>query len=111
MAEKKEDLLINRIRKIVKTKKGYSEKQMFGGVCFMINGHMCAGNWKGSLVVRLPKEEHDSIQKEPHTSLFDITGRVMKGWALVSPKGILNDQQLKEWVLRSVKFAETLPPK
>ena len=78
---------------------------MFGGVCFMINGNMCVGTWNGSLIVRLAKELHDQTLAEPHTKPFDITGRVMKGWALVEPDGIKSDEDLSAWVRRAAKFA------
>lgn len=84
---------------------------MFGGICFMINGNMCVGPWKGSLVVRLAKEDHESTQAIPHVKPMDITGKVMKGWALVTPAGIKSDEDLKIWVDRAVKFARSLPAK
>lgn len=103
--------LVERIRGILKRRKGISEKKMFGGVCFMLNGNMCVGPWKGALVVRLEKEKHEETQSEPHVMPMDITGKVMKGWALIEPDGIESDQELKAWVDRAVKFVGTLPPK
>ena len=100
-----------RIRPFMKRRKGYSEKQMFGGVCFMINGNMCVGPWKGALIVRLNKDKHEETQSEPHVKPMDITGKVMKGWARVEPAGIESDQDLKAWVERAVKFVRSLPPK
>ena len=100
-----------RIRPLLKRRKGYSEQKMFGGVCFMINGNMCVGPWKGALIVRLAKQQHDETQSEPHVKPMDITGKVMKGWALVEPAGIESDDDLAEWVERAVKFARTLPSK
>jgi TfoX/Sxy family transcriptional regulator of competence genes len=84
---------------------------MFGGVCFLINGNMCVGSWKGSHVVRLAREDHEETQSEPHVKPMDITGKVMKGWALVRPAGIEADDDLKAWVRRAAKFAGSLPPK
>lgn len=106
-----EEELIERIRPLIKRRKGYSEKKMFGGVCFMINGNMCVGPWKGALIVRLDKEDHEDTQSEPHVKPMDITGKVMKGWALVEPAGIESDEDLKAWVERAVKFARSLPAK
>lgn len=106
-----EEQFVSRIREFIRTYPGYSEKRMFGGICFMIHGNMCVGNWKGSLVVRLDKKDHDAIQSEKHTSPFDVTGRVMKGWALVSPDGIRTDKQLNGWIARSAEFVASLPPK
>lgn len=103
--------LVERIRPLFKRRQGYSEQKMFGGVCFMIQGNMCVGPWKGSLVVRLDKAKHDQTQQEPHVGPMDITGKVMQGWALVAPAGIATDEQLKHWVDRAVRYARTLPPK
>ena len=106
-----DEILIERIRPILRRRKGFSEKRMFGGVCFMINGNMCAGTWKGELIVRLGKENHEATLAEPHTKPADMAGRVMKGWALVEPAGIEIDEGLKTWVRRAAKFAGSLPPK
>ncbi len=106
-----DEALIERIRPMLSRRKGYSEKRMFGGVCFMINGNMCIGTWKGSLVVRLDRKNHDKTLAYPHTRPCDITGRTMRGWALVEPAGIASDDDLKTWVVRAVRFAQTLPAK
>ena len=103
--------LVERIRPFMKRRRGYSEQKMFGGVCFMINGNMCVGPWKGSLIVRLDKADHESTQSEPHVSPMDITGKVMEGWAKVAPAGIASDEDLKAWVERCVRFVRTLPAK
>lgn len=106
-----DDALLKRIQPLMKRRKGYSEKKMFGGVCFLIHGNMCGGIWRGSLFVRLNKEDHEEIQLEPYVKPMDITGRVMKGWALLEPKGIASDADLKAWLDRGVKFARSLPAK
>lgn len=104
-------LLADRVREILSGREGVSERRMFGGVCFMIHGNMCVGTWKGSLIVRLDKRDHEKTLAEPHTKPADITGRVMKGWALVEPAGIDSDNDLEEWVRRAAIHAESLPPK
>ena len=106
-----DDVLIDRIRPFFKRRKGSSEKKMFGGVCFMINGNMCVGSWKGTLVVRLDREKHEETQSKPHVKPMDITGKVMKGWALIEPVGIESDDNLKAWVRRAARCAGSLPPK
>ena len=106
-----DEALVARIRPLMKRRKGYSEQKMFGGVAFMVNGNMCVGPWKGSLIVRLDKAKHDETQSEPHVEPMDVTGKVMKGWARIEPAGIEDDDDLKMWVERAVKFARSLPPK
>ena len=106
-----DDVLAGRIRSLLAQLKGYSEKNMFGGVCFMINGNMCAGTWKGSLIVRVDRDKHDETLAEPHTKPADIAGRTMKGWALVEPLGIASEDDLETWVDRAADYAATLPVK
>ena len=77
----------------------------------MINGNMCVGPWKGSLIVRLRKENHEQTQSEPHVKPMDITGKVMKGWARVEPEAIQTDDELLSWINRAVTFVRSLPPK
>ena len=103
------DALAGRI--LLSRKKGFSEKNMFGSVCFMINGNMCVGTWKGSLIARLDRTHHDKTLAKPHTKPANFTGRIMKGWAVVEPAGIESDNDLKAWVRRAAKFAESLPVK
>ena len=108
---KEDEALAERIRPLMKRRKGASEQKMFGGIAFMINGNMCVGPWKGSLIVRLDKSDHDQTQSEPHVKPMDITGKVMRGWALVEPDGIAADEDLRAWVLRAAEFAASLPAK
>lgn len=103
--------LNQRIRQILPKRERVSERKMFGGACFMINGNMCVGTWKGSLIVRLDKKSHHETLAEPHTKPADMNGRVMKGWALVEPAGIESEEDLADWVDRAARFAESLPPK
>ena len=106
---KEDEELVDRIRRFMKRRKGYSEQKMFGGLCFMINGNMCVGPWKGSLIVRLAKEDHEATQSRPHVKPIDITGKVMKGWARVESAGIETDEDLKVWIEMGVKYVQSLP--
>jgi hypothetical protein len=69
------------------------------------------GVWKDSLIVRLGPEQGEEALKEPHVKEFDITGRAMKGWVLVEPGGVEDDDQLSGWIQRAVKFVGKLPAK
>jgi TfoX/Sxy family transcriptional regulator of competence genes len=103
--------LASRIRDALARKKGVEEKTMFGGVGFLLNGNILVGAWKDSLIVRLGPDEGEEALLEPHVKEFDITGRSMKGWVLVAPEGIQDDDQLSAWTKRAVKFVGTLPGK
>ena len=92
-------------------RRGIVEKKMFGGVGFLLQGNMCVGIWKDSLIVRLDPDEIASALDEPHVVELDITGRPMKGWVMVEPDGIESDEQLSAWIARAIEFVRALPPK
>ena len=69
------------------------------------------GSLEGSLIVRLGDEQGEEALLEPHVKPFDITGKAMKGWAMVTPEGIEADSQLKEWIQRAVKVVGRMPAK
>jgi TfoX/Sxy family transcriptional regulator of competence genes len=103
--------LAERIRQQLAWRKGVEEKKMFGGAGFLLNGNLLVGVGKESLLVRLGPEEGDEALKEPHVSAFKITGRSRKGWVLIAPQGVKDDDQLRGWVQRAVKLVGTLPAK
>lgn len=100
-----------RIRKALGKKRGLVANQMFGGIAFLLNGNMCVGIHKDELIVRLDPDATDAALAKPHTRVFDLTGRPMKGWILVGPKGIATDAQLKKWISIAAKYAGALPHK
>lgn len=106
-----DEALASRIRHGLARRKGIEEKKMFGGIGFLVNGNMCVGVWKDSLIVRLDPDECDDALKEPYVKEFDITGRPMKGWLLVAPAGVAADEQVHAWLKRAIQFVKQLPAK
>src|SRR5687767_5093617 len=103
--------LAERIRQIVAGRRGVTEKKMFGSIVFLLNGNMCVGVWKTSLIARLGPEVAEIALKEPNVVEFDVTGRPMKGWVMIEADGVDSDGQLSDWIGRSVAFVSTLPKK
>lgn len=88
------------------------EKKMFGGICWFLNGNMCVGVYKEWLIARVGKDEADAIlQQSAHVKPMDITGKIMKGWIMVSPESILDEPSLKSYLEHAIKFVNTLPEK
>lgn len=104
-------LLAERIRKILKHRRGVSEQKMFGGICFSLNGNMCCGVAKEDLVLRLGAEGVAIGLKKAHTRPFEVTGRPMKTMLCVSPEGHQDDEALKYWLNQALAFVRLLPPK
>ena len=103
--------LARRIRDVIGKRRGVTEKKMFGGVGFLHQGNLLVGVWKNSLIARLGSEQAALAKDEPNVVEFDITGRPMKGWVMVEPEGIETDEQLRNWIEKSLAFVAALPPK
>jgi TfoX/Sxy family transcriptional regulator of competence genes len=104
--------LANRIRELVGLEDGLSEKRMFGGLAFLINGNMSvAASGQGGLLLRVDPDESDQLIQDPHAELMVMRGRAMQGWLRVAPEGLRTKRQLARWVKRGVSYARSLPSK
>jgi TfoX/Sxy family transcriptional regulator of competence genes len=106
-----DEQLADRVRKQLNRRAGVTEKKMFGGLAFLINGNMSVGIHGSELIVRMAPGATDAALKEPGARLFDITGRPMKGWLLVGLPGVKEPASLAKWVRRGVEYASSLPKK
>jgi TfoX/Sxy family transcriptional regulator of competence genes len=84
---------------------------MFGGLAFIVNGHMCCGIVGEDLVIRVGAEEHEKALYQPHVRAMDFTGRPMKGFVYLSPPGYRTKAELRKWVRRALRFVSSLPAK
>ena len=99
-----------RVRKLLSGRADVTEKKMMGGLCFMVNGHMCCSvSGRGGLLVRVGADAHQSMLGEPHVEPMGMGGRTMTGFVRVAPDGYRTDAGLKKWVKRGVDFVATMP--
>jgi TfoX/Sxy family transcriptional regulator of competence genes len=103
--------LADRIRVVLGRSGDFSERKMFGGLCFMVNGHMCCGIVKGDLMLRLTPATATTALREPHTRPMDFTGKPLKSMIYVDAAGIDSDTSLERWVLTAERVARALPNK
>jgi TfoX/Sxy family transcriptional regulator of competence genes len=104
--------LANRIRELLAGEHGVQEKKMFGGLAFLIGGHMSVSvSGQGGLLLRVEPEQTDELLGRPHAHPFEMRGRVMDGWLRVAPEGVATKRQLERWVSRGLAYARSLPPK
>jgi TfoX/Sxy family transcriptional regulator of competence genes len=107
-----DDELANRIRTLIGDEPGLTEKTMFGGLAFLVNGNMSvAASSKGGLLLRVQPAQTMALAKKPHASPMEMRGRPMEGWLRVAEAGVKTDKGLAPWVKLSVAFARGLPPK
>lgn len=104
--------LAHRIRELIAGECDVTEKRMFGGLAFLVGGHMSvAVSRQGGLMVRVPREDTDALLAKPHARPFEMRGREVQGWLRVDPEGLRTKRQLAPWVTRGVTYARSLPAK
>ncbi|HYK82463.1 MAG TPA: TfoX/Sxy family protein [Gemmatimonadales bacterium] len=106
-----DEALAARIRTRLRGRKGVTEKRMFGGLAFLLNGNLCCAVRGDEMLVRVDPRDTGRALREPHTRPFDLPGRPMKGWILVRPAGLARAAALGRWVGIGVKYAGSLPTK
>jgi TfoX/Sxy family transcriptional regulator of competence genes len=88
-----------------------AKKKMFGGICYLLNGNMCFGIYKEYLIVRTSAEKAKELLTSEYITPFNITGKPMKGWVMVSPDYVETDAQLVTMLKLGVDFVKGLPGK
>ena len=106
-----DEALAERVRKVLRRRKGITEQKMFGGLAFLLRGNMCCGVIGKNLVLRLGEEGAAEALVEAHTRPMDFTGRPMKTMIYVAPEGCASDEALERWVGDALEFVSTLPAK
>ena len=104
--------LAERVREVVASATVFSEKKMFGGLAFLVHGHMAvAASSQGGLLLRCDPTETDALVQQPHVGRFVMRGREMSGWLRIDPEAVGSDADLRRWVEVGVAYARSLPPK
>jgi TfoX/Sxy family transcriptional regulator of competence genes len=96
--------LAARVWKLLDTMPDASERGMFGGVAFMVGGHIACGVIGDELMLRLGAEGADAALESEHVRPFDFTGRPSKGAVFVAPGALRSDAELARWVEQAVAY-------
>jgi TfoX/Sxy family transcriptional regulator of competence genes len=104
--------LAERIRELL-TGEPVEEKKMFGGLAFLVGGHLAvAASGQGGLLVRCDPERTGALLGEPGAAPMEMGGRgPLEGWLRVSAYAVRDDDTLEQWVERGIDYASALPPK
>jgi hypothetical protein len=107
-----DEVLAQRIHDLLDGEAGLTSKKMFGGLGFMLDGHMAvAAGSSGSLMVRADPAQGEEWVDGESVRPMEMRGRTMHGWLLVDAAAVATDDQLRVWVDRGVAHVRTLPPK
>ncbi|MDO5627857.1 MAG: TfoX/Sxy family protein [Mobilicoccus sp.] len=103
--------LAERVRMCVFDEPDVTEKRMFGGLAFLVSGHMTVAVGDDGLMVRVDRDDEPQLLELPGVTGTVMGRRRMRGWLDLDYSAIENDDELTAWVARSVAFVHTLPPK
>lgn len=106
-----DERLAERVRDALDARPGLTERRMFGGIAFMLSGHMACGVLGDELLVRLAPADADAALAREGVRRFDLTGRPMRGWVLVGGDVVADDGELAFWVDEGAAHAASMPPK
>lgn len=104
-----DETVANRVREALKGRRDLDERRMFGGLAFMVRGHMCCGIVGSELMVRVGADGYEQALALPHARPMDFTGRPLTGMVYVAPAGFRTAKALAGWVGRALAFVESLP--
>jgi hypothetical protein len=106
-----DETLVQRIRETLRRKRGVTERRMFGGVAFMLRGHMFLGTAKGSLMARVGPQNYERALAMEGVREMDFTGKPLRGYVFVEPQSLKSAADLNRWVEICADFVATLPAK
>ena len=105
-----DEALCSKVRFVLAGEQGVSERRMFGGLCFSVDGAMACGVVGDELMVRVGPSQYDDALSDPHARPMDFTGRELRGFVFVSRAGF-RGEALAGWIARGVFGARNEPPK
>ncbi len=104
--------LADRVREVVQDEPALTEKKMFGGLAFLINGNMAvSASSKGGLLLRVDPAKTESLLSEPEVGRFEMRGRQMDGWLRVDATAVAATANSGAGCDIGVAYARSLPPK
>jgi len=104
-----DEQLADRIREILVEQPVIEEKQMMGGVAFMVKGKMCVGVIKNEMMARIDPDIYEEALEKNGCRPMDFTHKPMKGWVFISPEGIDKVKDLEYWISLALEFNKKVP--
>lgn len=103
--------LAGRVRALVRDEPDTSEKRMFGGLAFLVHGHLAVSvSSGGGLLLRIDPDQAESLVNPPQVRRFEMHGREMNGWLRVDVEALGTDEELRRWTAHGLAYARSLPP-
>jgi len=102
----------DRIRELLAGERDLTEKEMFGGLAFLVAGNMAvAASGQGGILVRVDPAESDKLTRTTNARFMEMRGRALQGWLRIESRHVGTERQLADWIALGTRYARTLPPK
>ncbi len=101
--------LADRVRRLLRPKRGVVERQMFGGLALMYRGRMVCGVVNDELMVRVGRQNYEEMLRLPSVRPMDFTGRPLRGFVFVRRQGVVEEDDLRSWIARGLTAARARP--
>jgi TfoX/Sxy family transcriptional regulator of competence genes len=106
-----DEVLADRLRDLLESVEGVTERKMFGGLAFLVHGHMAVtASGRGGLLLRVDPAD-SALLDDPHAEPFVMHGRELDGWLHIDAAGVTTDAELARWAGLGIAYARSLPPK
>jgi len=106
-----DEQLADRIRELLLFEPDAAETRMFGGLSFLVGGHIAvAVSRDGGLLMRAESEQRERLLQQPHVRPAVMGSREMRGWVRIDEDGVITDEALRHWVETGVALARAVPP-
>ena len=105
------EVLAQQVRDHLSAYPELSERKMFGGMCFMLQGNMCCGVVEDQILLRINGPMYDELLDKPEISMMDMTRKPMRGFLYVAAEAIKQPEQRQHWLSYAIDYCLSLPPK
>jgi TfoX/Sxy family transcriptional regulator of competence genes len=103
-----DEKLAERVRRVLSEQRGVIEREMFGGLAFLLEGKMFVGILKRELMVRVGPKRYPTALAKPHARPMDFTGKPLTGYVFVAARGVETARALGAWVREGKEFVTSL---
>lgn len=105
-----DEQLAERVRHLLADEPGISERRMFGGLAFLVDGRMALAAAGDGLMVRVDPATAADLVDGRDVVPTRMRDRDLRGWLSLAPAVVAADGELSGWVARSVTHTRALPP-
>ena len=107
-----DEVLADRIRELLLGQPDVTETKMFGGLAFLVGGHMAiAASREGGVLVHVDPAQSDKLIDTTAARPMVMRGREMRGWLRVDADAVRTKRQLTKWTDLGASYARSLPAK